>query len=228
MVETKNATGGGKQAPDWTEPFLKALRAGGSAAAAARAAGIDPRAAFRRRSSDPAFAAAWAAIRPFEAPGEKQQRPYDEAKLARFFTALAESSNVSAAAAAAGIAVSRIYALRREDPDFARRWYAALAEGYDNLEMELLGRLRTGDDSAAASAGRKIDTATALRCLAAHRESVAREKGRRTLDREVATIATINARIDQLRLNGAASDKAIRAARASNRARLKQGEGDEG
>lgn len=92
-----------------------------------------------------------------------------------------------------------MYRLRREDPDFARRWYPALAEGYDNLEMELLHRLRSGDDASEQQNARKFDTATALRCLTAHRENVAREKARRRLAEEVATIAAINAKIDAMR-----------------------------
>lgn len=132
----------------------------------------------------------------------------------RFIARLGETSNVTAAAETAGIGLSRVYALRREDPDFARRWFEALAEGYANLEMELLQHLRGQGEAGEAGAARgKFDAATALRCLAAHRENVAREKGRRTLAEEVATIEAINAKIDRLRLNSKASDKAIRAAR---------------
>ena len=57
------------------------------------------------------------------------------------------------------------------------------------------------------------DTAIALRCLTAHRESVAREKGRRTLADEVATIASINAKIDDMRARSKAGDAAVRKAR---------------
>ena len=48
---------------------------------------------------------------------------------------------------------------------------------------------------------------------------MAREKGRRTLADEAATIASINAKIDLLRARQKDSDKAIRAARkvAANR-----------
>lgn len=144
-----------------------------------------------------------------------------------FLARLGETSNVSAAAEQANISPSHVYKTRREDPDFARQWYDALAEGYDNLEMELLQHLRSGgEEGAGASRGttakRRFDTATAFRCLAAHRDSVAREKGRRTLADEVATIAAIDAKIDRLRLNGVAATKAIAAARKSNRARTRR------
>lgn len=139
------------------------------------------------------------------------------ARLDRFVEELAETSNVSAAAANAGVSVSAIYRLRRSDGAFAQRWYAALAEGYDNLEMELLGRLRGGEG--AAKKDEKFDTAAALRCLAAHRESVAREKGRRTLAAEVATIASIDAKIDALRLRKKGGERAAAKARKENAAR---------
>ncbi|MFM5918205.1 MAG: hypothetical protein ACKOOL_11830 [Novosphingobium sp.] len=118
-----------------------------------------------------------------------------------FLNELAETSNVKAAAIAASVSQSCVYKKRRDDPLFARRWFEALSEGYDNLEMELLGRLRSGqlEDTDADGNKRKFDIGTAFRCLFAHRESVAREKGRKTLADEVATIKSINAKIDALR-----------------------------
>ena len=46
---------------------------------------------------------------------------------------------------------------------------------------------------------RKFDIGTAFRCLIAHRETVAKEKGRATLDDEVATMRSINEKIDRIR-----------------------------
>ena len=118
-----------------------------------------------------------------------------------FLNALAETSNVKAACEAAVVSQSLVYKTRREDADFARQWYAALAEGYDNLEMELLARLREGrlEDVDADGNKRKFDIGTAFRCVIAHRETVAREKGRATLDDEIATMKSINAKIDEIR-----------------------------
>ena len=118
-----------------------------------------------------------------------------------FLNELAETSNVKAAAEAANVSQSLVYKQRRDNPQFARQWYAALAEGYDNLEMELLGRLRAGktEDVDADGTRHKFDIGTAFRCLAAHRETVAKEKGRRTLADEVATMKSINAKIDAIR-----------------------------
>lgn len=157
------------------------------------------------------------------AAGQRASRRWLKTFLAR----LGETSNVTAAAQAANISLSAVYKLRREDAAFASDWYGALAEGYDNLEMELLQHLRAGDEASPATgaARRKFDAATAFRCLAAHRDSVAREKGRRTLAEEVATIAAIDAKIDRLRLNEKAATRAIAAARKGNRARVTAGQG---
>lgn len=206
--------------PDWAVSFLGALQAGRTVAASARIAGVTAAAPYHRRKRDPAFAAMWDKIRPVEParaghPGPKRRHSRD--RVGRFLDELAASSNVSAAATASGLSLGAAYALRRTDPEFAKRWYAALAEGYDNLEMELLAHLRGGSDAAGASDGaRKFDTAAALRCLAAHRDSVAREKGRAALADEVVTIASINARIDALRARRRQGDAAIRRARAEN------------
>ncbi len=56
----------------------------------------------------------------------------------QFLALLAETANVSHAAAQAKISLSHVYKIRREDRGFARAWQAALCEGYDNLEMALL------------------------------------------------------------------------------------------
>jgi hypothetical protein len=197
----------------WEQAVLAALRAGESLAGAARVAGIHRTTVNAHAARDARFAAELDFAR--SAPRKKTAAAPPPRKIANklelFLTRLAETSNVSAAADEAELTTATVYARRRTDPDFARRWYAALAEGYDNLEMELLAHLRSGET--AETARRKFDVATALRCLTAHRESVAREKGRRTLADEVATIAAINARIDMMRLRAREGEKAIRTAR---------------
>lgn len=205
--------------PSWVAPFLQSLRDGIGVDAASESAGISSSTAYRRRDSDPGFRAAWDAIRKVGARATPTGRNSgrDKRRIERFLAELAATSNVAAAAALAEMSVGNIYRLRRTDPAFALRWYAALAEGYDNLEMELLQHLRGQDGEAgetpAEAPKRKLDVATTLRCLTAHRESVAREKGRRALAVEVATIAAINAKIDAMRARAKESDAAIRKAR---------------
>lgn len=188
---------------------------------AARVAGIHRTTVNAHAARDARFAAELDFVRSTprrKTAGAAPQPRRIASKLELFLTRLAETSNVAAAADEAELATATVYARRRTDPDFARRWYAALAEGYDNLEMELLAQLRSGE-SGGAEAKRKLDVATALRCLTAHRESVAREKGRRTLAEEVATIAAINAKIDAMRARAKQGEAAVRAARKAIRKR---------
>jgi len=94
-----------------------------------------------------------------------------------FLSKLAETSNVTRSAEHAGVNPSTVYDLRRRDPAFAQRWLDALCEGYDNLEMEMLHHLRSGESSEPGAP--KFNVAVALRMLLAHRETVSRERARR-------------------------------------------------
>ncbi|HZU62737.1 MAG TPA: hypothetical protein VFF98_03555 [Novosphingobium sp.] len=119
-----------------------------------------------------------------------------------FLAELAATSNVSAAARKARVSTTKAYELRRADPAFARAWRAALCEGYDHLEMELLRRLRCGEIKPAAGArrsARAFDNATALRLLTAHRETVARERAVQGEEDADAILASINAKLDRMR-----------------------------
>jgi HD-like signal output (HDOD) protein len=89
-----------------------------------------------------------------------------------FLDYLAASSNISESARRAGIDTGRVYKARRQDPVFAQAWLAALWEGYFYLEMEVVRRLREGDQKALE--GERYDFANALRLLTAHRENAAR------------------------------------------------------
>jgi hypothetical protein len=113
-----------------------------------------------------------------------------------FLAALAETSNVTAASAAAGVHPSRPYKVRRLEPAFAREWRAALLEGYEHLEMELLHRLRFGEPKDAVA---KFDNTAALRLLGLHRETVARERAIRENEDLADVRASIQAKLAQLR-----------------------------
>ncbi len=113
-----------------------------------------------------------------------------------FLDYLGESSNVSESARKAGVNASRAYKVRREEPEFAADWLAALWEGYVHLEMEVLRRLREGDQQ--TDAAEKYDFANAIRLLSAHRENAAKAQAaqrnvsasevRASIDRKVAAI----------------------------------------
>ena len=119
-----------------------------------------------------------------------------------FLAALADTSNVAAAARAASIDVSTAYHRRRADAAFNREWQVALCEGYDNLEMELLHRLRSGEVKPATGTkrgARSFDNATAFRLLAAHRESAARERAVREQVSAADIRASIDRKVEELR-----------------------------
>ena len=110
-----------------------------------------------------------------------------------FLQELAMTSNVTASAAAAGVSPSRAYKTRREHADFAAQWRAALYEGYEHLEMEVLAYLRGN------APDKKIDVANAIRLLAAHRETVARMRALEEDGDEQAVLDSIDAMIDAMR-----------------------------
>ncbi len=139
----------------------------------------------------------------------KQRQQEVEGKIDKhwrtyFLQKLAESSNVTASAACAGVATSRAYKTRREDPRFAAAWHDALVEGYQHLEMEVLGHLRAADPD------KKFDVANALRLLAAHKATIAAQK---RIDPEEeddqAVFDSIDRMIDEMRERSLAGDAAL-------------------
>lgn len=114
-----------------------------------------------------------------------------QCKYTAFLCHLAESSNVTNSARLAGLTPGSVYQKRRQDPGFARKWLAALYEGYLHLEMEVLHRLREGEMQ--GNNADKYDFANAIRLLSAHRENAARAQAQQ---RNV-TAAEVRASIDR-------------------------------
>ncbi len=115
-----------------------------------------------------------------------------------FLDHLAESSNVTESAAKAGISASRAYKVRREEPEFARLWLAALWEGYTHLEMEVVRRLRHGDQATADSG--RYDFANAVRLLAAHRETASQAMAQQRNVSAAEVRASIDRKVEEIRL----------------------------
>ncbi|MGC1270754.1 MAG: hypothetical protein WA842_09185 [Croceibacterium sp.] len=189
----------------WTERFLAVLAETRVVTTAARAAGISPASAYYHKQRRPDFAAAWnqaqAPIRPADDSGMADDIPPSGVAgwRSRFLEALVETSNVSASAIRAAIPLRTVYKARRNDPAFAAKWRAALAEGYENLEMELLAYLRDPQGRA------KMDVANAIRLMAMHREEVARERAVEDDRSEAEVLESINRMIDDMRLRSAAN-----------------------
>lgn len=193
--------------PDaWMPAFFAALGEGMPIKRAAAVAGVSPGTSYYYRHRNSQFAARWDAARTPETASTPLPAVLPPAALlhagwrANFFDALVETSNVSASAARAGVPLSTVYKLRRRDAAFAARWREALHEGYDNLEMELLGHLRDPRPT------RKMDAAAALRLLVAHRETVARERALREDDDEQAVLDSIDRFIEDMRQRRLAND----------------------
>lgn len=127
-----------------------------------------------------------------EGPLDKHWRTY-------FLQALAETSNVKLSAEQAGVSPSRAYKVRREHADFAAQWRVALLEGYEHLEMEVLGYLRAADPK------KKFDVASAIRLLTMHRETVALERARAKGSDGPSVLGAIDAIIEQMRERRAAN-----------------------
>lgn len=113
-----------------------------------------------------------------------------------FLEALAATSNVKASATKAKISTSTAYAARRADRSFRQQWRIALCEGYDQLEMELLQRLRSGQRPTTKT---KFDNATALRLLMAHRAEVSKERALQEQEDEAAILASLTNKLNLMR-----------------------------
>ena len=195
-----------KQLP-WEDAFLAALSHHGIVAQAAREVGIGRSTVITRRKNNADFARRFrkampprkvrnAALAESRRPGPDKP-PVHWRSL--FLEALIETSNVNVSAARANVPTAKVYKTRREQAEFARKWRAALREGYDNLEIELLGHLRDPQGE------RKMDVAAAVRLLAAHRATVERERALEGEEDVEAVRASIDRFIRGIRANRAAN-----------------------
>lgn len=130
---------------------------------------------------------------------EEGDNPGDRHWRTRFLDHLVATSNISAAAKEANVSPSRAYRTRRSDPDFAAKWQEALVEGYENLEMELLGFLRNPNPE------RKMDVANAIRILTLHKQNVAHRRAQTDDRSEKEVLDSIDAMIDDMRTRAAAN-----------------------
>jgi len=141
----------------------------------------------------------------FDSEGNLQPRrtslqAWQESQKQIFLAELAATSCVAHSARKAKLARSTLYLWRKQDRGFAEEWRAALAAGYELLEMELLVRARRGVDVPVFHAGKHVGTikqfndATALRLLALHKETVAMTRATETQHTESAV--EVRARID--------------------------------
>jgi hypothetical protein len=185
--------------PAWIPNFLATLAETKCVGDAIRAAGVARNSIYFQRKRNPQFVEAWkgallvSVTKPCPVPTADEPSTRKGGWKTPFLEALAETSSVRESARRADVPLRTVYKTRRGDPDFAAKWRDALYEGYDNLEMEVLGYLRDAQPS------RKMDVASALRLLVAHRETVARERALREDDDEQAVLESIDQFIEDMR-----------------------------
>jgi hypothetical protein len=148
----------------------------------------------------------------------------DEAEDA-FFDALSATCNVRSSAAAVGFTTFTVYRQKRLRPDFAAKWRAALVQGYDAIEMELVRTALDSLEDMELDADRPIPKMTveqAMNVLRAHRGEVhgtGRGPGRRAAPPT----------LDEVRTSVARKVRAIRALRqGSGTAEQSPGEAGDG
>lgn len=142
--------------------------------------------------------AALAVVPPATFAGRAWNR-WTKAMKADFFDHLAGTCNVKASAAAIGVNLASVYALRRHDPAFLAEWDKALDHGYQLLETMLVGHALMGaggqqiDDGLPAFG--KVEVDAALRLMAARRSHAAGRTQRGEMPRPRATKAQTDAAI---------------------------------
>jgi hypothetical protein len=210
-----------RPAPAWAEPFIASLSRHGNARQAAREAGTNHHSPHHRRRTNQAFAEQWdqalACVRAAREAARQPQSPVTGRPARnwpdRFFAQLAATSNIAASAASANVTVDAVYKRKRSDPRFAARWLAALHEGYDLLEMELLGYLRDRQP------GWKMEVSGALRVLAAHRATVERRRLMTDEEDEQAVLESIDAFLEGMRERRLANEAILLEAKGEHVAR---------
>jgi len=111
---------------------------------------------------------------------------FGEVRQDRFFQALAETCNVTAACRIARVPSSTVYRHQRQSAAFRTRWADAIREAYGRLELAMLGRMMKGTVKTRRRDGKIVERmheypdAVALQLLRLHRshapEAVAREQ----------------------------------------------------
>ena len=103
---------------------------------------------------------------------------WTKAKREGFLEHLAATANVRASVRAVGMSEAGAYKLRRRMPEFHAAWKAALAEGYERVELLLLERALGGTPTPIVHGGeakgevRLPDNRMALMLLRLHRDTV--------------------------------------------------------
>jgi len=106
-----------------------------------------------------------------------RKNEWTEAKEERFFTALAETCNVTLAVEAAGMSLTGAYQRRKKIAAFRAGWAEAIASAYQRLELVMLDRALNGTEKIVVRRDgseermREYPNQIALHLLKMHRDS---------------------------------------------------------
>lgn len=159
----------------------------------------EPKKSARGRGSRTGAASQKAKVRVTKRTREDGDNPGTGHWRVYFLEHLIETSNITASALYAKTVPSRAYRTRKQDPKFAAQWDAALAEGYKNLEMDLLAYLRNPNPE------RKIDVASAIRLLTLHRQARAQTIAQDEDCSEQEALEVLDAMLEDMRKRAAAN-----------------------
>ena len=140
------------------------------------------------------------------------KRSWSREKEKEFLSTLAETCNVTVAAAEAGISPSAAYDRRKSDARFRAGWGEAIAVAYHKLELILLERALNGTEKLVTRRDgseermREYPNQLALALLKMHRDTAV-EAETEVPPEEVAEIrARLLKKLERLRRRGAADD----------------------
>jgi hypothetical protein len=111
----------------------------------------------------------------FERKKAAKPKAFGAAAQKTFLARLAQTSNVSASAKAAGVATKPVYDLKNKSAAFRAKWIDALIEGYSRLEANLLAEALSPPASNLKDSTLKqkqMKTRIGMGLLAAHKATV--------------------------------------------------------
>ena len=136
---------------------------------------------------------------------QASKRDWSKAKTEAFLSTLAETCNVTLAAADAGVSTSAAYRRRKLDAGFRGAWMEAIATAYQRLEMVLLERTFVGTEKLVrrkdGSEERMVEypNQLALTLLKMHRDTATEATTEVELDDVEEVRARILAKLERLR-----------------------------
>ena len=138
-------------------------------------------------------------------------RSWSKEKEAAFLSLLAETCNVSLAAAGADLSASAVYERRRRNGGFRAAWATAIANAYHKLELILLDRALNGTEKIVRVNGRdekmrEYPNQLALALLKMHRDTAVEAEADVPPDEVAAIRARLLGKLERLQRRERSAD----------------------